>query len=249
MQRACKVTLKFTTIAKRLKIQALLRRYRSAVNFFIDMVWTGLKPRHQDLTDSLLSARYRQAALKQAVIIVETLKKTPTENKSKPVFDGTAILDQRHVAIEEGKGHFDLAVRISSLDIGNRMTILTKKTEVLNKWLSAPGAKLIQGCGLTEDAIILWVKISDLPVKKTGETIAVDVGINKLLVDSDGNSYGIEWKKLSHKIRRKQPGSKARKRACEERINFINNAVNQLPWNVQFQRRSTFARPAQIHQS
>jgi hypothetical protein len=39
MRRACKVTLKFATAAKRRKIAALLEAYRAAVNFYIRSLW------------------------------------------------------------------------------------------------------------------------------------------------------------------------------------------------------------------
>lgn len=230
MQRACKVTLKFVTESKRLRITALLRRYRAAVNFFIDFLWQGLPIKYQDLFDSPLSAPFRQAAYHQAQDIIKALKATPSKTQSKPVFNGTAILDRRHVRIEEGKNHFDLALRFSSLVKRDRITILTKKTEVLNKWLAVPGATLAKGCGLSDDEIILWIKLPDFPAKEEGKVIAIDVGINKLISDSDGNHYGTNWKELSNKIRRKKPGSNARKRSYEERNRFINQTVNQLPW-------------------
>jgi hypothetical protein len=35
------------------------------------------------------------------------------------------------------------------------VTIPTRKTGVLNKWLARPGARLVQGCALSENSIVV----------------------------------------------------------------------------------------------
>jgi IS605 OrfB family transposase len=233
VQRAAKVTLKFTTQAKRDKLAALLRRYRSAVNFFIGRLWADIETTYHDLTDSRLSARYRSAALRQADNIVVTTRKAcaATGNTStKPHFTGTAILDAKFITIEAGTGHFDLAIRISSLVNGERIVVLTKATRVLNKWLAVPGAKLIQGCGLADDHLVLWASVGDEAPKEEGYSIGIDIGVNKLISTSEEEHFGTDFKDICDKLRRKKPGSAGHRRACAERKNFINRTVNQLAW-------------------
>ena len=237
MYRACKVTLKFATSKKRRAIFALLSRYRSVVNFYIQSLWVCPgwldKATLARCSDTELSTRYRATALKQALDIVSATKKSAialNTTASCPSFSGPATFDAKLVTIEEGKGSFDLVVRLSSLIPYKRLTIPTRKTAVLNKWLQQPLAKLIQGCALSEDSLVLWVKLPDLPVKTKGKTLAVDIGLNKLLSDSDGRYYGREFKKIRDKIRSSKPKSKARYRHFAERTNYINWTVNQLPF-------------------
>lgn len=237
MRRACKVTLKFTNARKRKAIAALLYRYRAAVNFYIKSLWKQAGGLNAEtlarLQTTKLSARYRSQALKQALDVVIATKRAAKAQKiraGRPVFRGSAILDAKFVSVEEGRGSFDLVIRLSSLVPGKKITIPTKRTAVLNKWLSRQGAKLVQGCALSENGIVLWVELP-APVRKTkGKTLGVDIGMNKLLSDSAGKHYGQDVKDILAKIRRRKPGSKGKQRAFRERENHINRIVNQLPW-------------------
>ena len=237
MKRACKVTLKFATKSKQRQVFALLQSYRSAVNFYIKSLWSVKRQKDADtlslLKNSRLSERYKQAALNQAYDMVISTKKSAKAlgvKCSKPVFKGNAILDSRHVTLEQGKGSFDLVLRLSTLVKGRRIVIPTKHTSMTRKWLKIPGSKFIQGCSLSEGGITLWIEIPSLPDKQEGKTLGIDLGTNKLIADSDGNFYGTDFKKISAKIRRKKFKSKSRTRALAERDNFINRTVNQLPW-------------------
>jgi len=237
MRRAIKVTLKFATAKKRRAINALLSRYRSAVNFFIASLWNSRgkldKATLARLPYTPLSARYKSQALKQALDIVvttRTIAKATGKPANVPVFHGSAVLDSKFVNVEPSDGSFDLIVRISSLVDRQRITVPTRKTAVANKWLAVGGSMWIQGCALSEDSLILWVEVPDATLKTTGRVLAVDVGINKLLSDSDGNHYGRTFKVIRDKILRSKPKSNARYRHYRERTNYINRTVNQLPW-------------------
>jgi len=238
MRRACKVTLKFANVRKRSGIAALLCRYRAAVNFYIRSLWDS--PGKLDATTltrlqvTELSARYKSQALKQALETVVATKKSAKaigKQASCPVFRGSSVLDAKFVSVEAGRGSFDLVVRLSSLIPGQRITIPTKRTAVLNRWLSVPGATLIQGCALSERGIVLWVDIPEPQLKATGRTVGIDIGMNKLLSDSSGAHYGRDMKSILAKIRRRLPRSNGRRRACAERENYINRTINHLPWD------------------
>ncbi|MCI0388475.1 MAG: transposase [Acidobacteria bacterium] len=239
MKRAAKVTLQFVTSSKRQKIAALLEAYRAAVNFYIRSLWENPgkldKATLARLKQTRLSERYKSQALKQAIEIVIATKKSAKEldiPATCPIFKGAAVLDAKFVTIEEGQGSFDLAIKLSVLRKGERLTIPTKRTAVLNKWLDEPSAQLIEGCALSENSLILWVEFPEAEVKLEGEVLAVDLGVNKLLSDSKGNHYGKEFKKVRDKIKRRKPGSKGRARAFRERENLINRTINQLPWGA-----------------
>jgi putative transposase len=83
---------------------------------------------------------------------------------------------------------------------------------------------------LSEDFLILWVEIPDLPVKTTGTDIGMDVGLNKLLAFSDRTSLGHVIKSLCQKVARREPGSNGKFQARKERDEYINHTLNQIPW-------------------
>jgi IS605 OrfB family transposase len=237
MRRAVKVNLAFATQEKRRQINALMEAYRAAVNFYIRSLWNDRgkldKATLARLKSTRLSERYKSQALKQALEIVVATKKGAKElgvTATCPIFNGSAVLDAKFVSVEEGEGSFDLAVRLSTLKKGKRITILTKKTVVFNNWNDWPASRLIQGCALSEDSLILWFEIPE-SIKADGSVLGVDIGVHKLISDSNGEHYGREFKKVRDKIRRRKPGSKSRTRAFKERENLINRTINQLPLN------------------
>ena len=152
MRRAVKITLNLATQSKRSKIDVLLEAYRAAVNFYIRSLWNAYgrldKETLARLDHTRLSARYKSQALKQALeTVVATRKAAKVIKKyvSVPQFNGSATLDAKFVTIEEGRGSFDLVIRLSTLNSGQRIVLPTRKTRILNKWLAYPGARLIQG--------------------------------------------------------------------------------------------------------
>ena len=237
MQRAVKLSLDFITKTKRRQIDALLESYRGAVNFYIRSLWHERgkldKGTLARIESTRLSERYKSQALKQALEIVVATKQSAKELgvvASRPIFSGAAVLDAKFVTIEEGKRSFDLAVRLSTLNKGHRITILTRKTKPFHKWASLPLAKLIQGCALREDSIIIWFELPDLPAKMTGEVLGVDIGVNKLISDSNGNHYGREFKQIREKIKRRKPASEGKRAAYEERKHYLDASVKSLPF-------------------
>ena len=185
MRRAIKISLKFITDSKRQKISTLLESYRSAVNFYIKSLWNKKgkldKETLSRLQNTRLSERYKSQALKQSIDIVTSTRKAAKLKHKKvnvPVFRGGAILDSKFVTIEQGKGTFDLMIKLSTLKKGSRIWLPCKKTSIFNKWISRPCSKIIQGCELREDYIVVWVNIPDFPQKESGKIIGVDIGIN-----------------------------------------------------------------------
>lgn len=238
MKRACKLTLKFVTQSKLEKINNLIAEYRRVVNFYIQSLWNNPGGLNKETlvrcSNTRLSSRYKSQALKQALEIVISTKKAAKLIKkyvTMPVFNGALTLDAKFVTLEDGRGSFDFVVKLSTLQKGRRITLPTKKYSKLNKWLSFPNAKLIQGCSLSENKLIVWVEIPDQELKTEGNVLGIDIGINKLISTSDGEHLGTEFKIIRDKIKRRKPNSKNRKQSCKERENYINEQVNKLPWN------------------
>lgn len=235
MRRAVKVSLAFATQEKRRQINALMEAYRAAVNFYARSLWHTRgkldKATLARLKSTRLSERYKSQALKQALEMVIATKKSAKElgiKASCPIFNGSAVLDAKFVTVEEGQGSFDLVVRLSTLQKGKRITIPTRKTAPFNKWSEWPGSELIQGCALSEDSLILWFEIPE-EVKIVGSVLGLDIGVHKLISNSNGDHYGTEFKTVRDKIRRRKPGSKNRAQSFAERENLINRTINQLP--------------------
>lgn len=225
----------YCTKEKRNKIKAIIRRYRACVNLFIDYIWLNRaiskldKQTLQSVQFPDLTERYKSNALKQALQICKS--KT---TKTKPVFHGFPVLDAKFVEIKPNKTStkFDLWIRLSTLKRGNRIEIPTKKHAQLNKWLI--NGDLIQGCELRPDGFIVWVEIDKIENNDIGINklkIGIDIGMNKLISTSLGDKFGTEFNKINEKILRKQKNSNGYKRAIAEKKNYINQTVNQLPWN------------------
>jgi IS605 OrfB family transposase len=221
----------YCTEKKKSKIEALIYAYRSAVNFYLKFDDLKLdKSNLALLQDTNLSERYKSNALKQAIGIQKSfINKKENEGKiANFKFEGFPILDAKFVNIQTGNNSFDLWIKLSTLANRKRILIPTKKHKRFNYW-QAKG-KLIQGCELHVDKIIVWFEVEK--TYKNGSNVGVDLGMNKLITTSDGEFIGEDFKNIIDKITRKKRGSKSYKRALIERDNYINYCVNQLPWNI-----------------
>lgn len=252
IRRACKVTYKYVTAKKRHEIRLLLEAYRGCVRRFINVLWQmptqefSLDAETLALvTEGRLSERYKSNALKQAIEIVTSTRKAVEATGQKascPHFTGDAILDGKFVNIEDKKtcpgDPFDLVIRLSTLKKNKRITILTNRTKPLNKWLSRPNARLVEGCSLSEDWLTLWVEepapfIPWAPGPEA-KVYGGDLGMRKLLtVKNDRGAVaflGRQYWALQNDIRRCKPGSKARERLLRERDHVIGRVLNAIPW-------------------
>ena len=240
LQRAVKVSLQWIGPKDRRRLSALLQAYRAAVNFFVRLLWRDSSlgfttQTSKRLVRTRLSGRYRDQALKQAWELVSATRKSAAALgvvAGRPFFRGMAILDAKFVDVEEVEGEHDLLVRLSSLKKGERLALPTKGTRVLRKWLSRPGARLVQGAGLGDDALLtLWVELPKPALRLEGPVLGVDVGVRHLLATSDGMFLGSDFRDVRDKVKRRKPGSKGRGRARRERDDLICGAVKRLPWS------------------
>ena len=65
-------------------------------------------------------------------------------------------------------------------------------------------------------------------IKKTGQPVGFDIGVNKLLADSNSNFYGQELKQIYKKIRSKENESKNKFQTIVHRNNEINRVLNSI---------------------
>jgi hypothetical protein len=240
IRRAVKVSLKWVAVKDRRRIAALSQAYTAAVRFFVQLLWaepgaTFSTTTSKRLVRTRLSARYRDQALKQAVEIVASTKKSGRAlgvAPGRPFFRGMAVLDAKFVSVEQKEDdEHDLVIRLACLKKGKPLALRSRRTGVLKKWLARPGARLVAGCGLgAGDLLTLWVEFP-APTKRTeGPVLGVDVGVTKLLATSNGQFLGTEFRAVGDKVRRRKPGSKGRQRARRERDDLICASTRRLPW-------------------
>jgi hypothetical protein len=174
LRRACRLSLKFATAKKRHEIGRMLEAYRGGVNFYVGSLSQNPGALDQKTLARLPAERTRlqsmqkDQALCQARAIVSSTRRSAKvlgAQPGRPRFTGMAVLCHG-VTIEPGRGSFDLVVRLSTLRPRERITIPTRKTRVLNKWLARPGARLVQGSALSENSIIMWVEFPEPPARK-----------------------------------------------------------------------------------
>lgn len=241
LRRAVKVSLRWIGPRDRRRISALVEAYRGAVNFFVRLLWrepdaTFSTATSERLKRTRLSTRYRDQALKQAVELVSSTRKSARAlgiEAGLPRFRGSAILDAKFVDVRllSGAEH-DLEIRLSCLARGKRLRLPSRRTRVLKKWLRKAGARLVQGAGLDDsDRLTLWVEVPAPEKRAHGEVLGVDVGVTRLLATSEGQFLGTGFRSVRDKIRRRRPGSRGRRRARRERDQLICEATRRLPWD------------------
>jgi IS605 OrfB family transposase len=238
MQRAVKVSLRFVTARKRRCLDHLLRRLRKLTNRYLRHIWDQGGQLDAATLNAVpcpcLSYRQRSDCLKYALEIIASTRASAQalgKQASCPRLRRSFKFSSLTATIEPGKRSFNYVLKVSSTIPGQRLVLPFKSHKRLRYWLNQPGAKLLNGCILQGDRAVLWIKLPDQPEKDEGDRLGIDLGYNKLLVDSDGQTYGTDIKRLCEKVRRKGPGSAGKRRAQAERRDYINRAVKQLPWD------------------
>lgn len=236
MIRKTTLNLNHANIGKQQTLRDISTEYNRVVNLCIDYLWeqqqfSGSFVKDTSWIDTWLSARMKQCAAKQALAIVKSQRKK--QKKTTPVFTRlTMELDSRFVTIEQEVNSFDCWITLSS--IGKKLTlhIPTKKHAHVNDF-PEHGWTLKKSIRIRVNANGFWADVSfqkQSPIpKKTGKVTGFDIGYKKLLVDSDGQQFGNEFEQYAEKIARKQQGSKGFLRSLQERNQFVNKTVNELP--------------------
>lgn len=237
MIRAVKFPLKHLTARKRRCLEALLREYRTAVQFYVNVLWAGGRIQtstQKQYAGGQLRYDHKTSALRSAFFCVSTTRKAAKatgRKPSRPRMRGALRLTKHICRCELGKGSFDYILRITSLRKGRRLIIPFNGHRRLNHWLAKPGARILNGGIIGKDCFWLYVDVPTQPTRTKGKSLGVDVGYNKLLATSDGKFYGRGIKDVCGKVWRRKPGSKGKRCARMERDQYINRIVKQLPWN------------------
>jgi len=234
LKRSLKFSLNEGNPDKIFALEKLYDEYIETVNIFIEKLFNK-----QELSEvflksltSPLSYRYRQCAKRQAFKIYKSWCRNKKKGE-KPVLKGSIILDYRFIEIQKSKKSFDYWAKIATLNKGKPILIPFKSYDYANKYFN--NWKLVSGGRLQKRDngwFCLLTFEKETPQKKEeGKVIGVDIGIKKLIVDSNRKEYGKKIEFLLDKIQRKIQGSKAFERTLKERDYYVDKTVKELPLN------------------
>lgn len=233
MIRSLKFNLNLSNMNKKKQLDNLWVLYKQTIQDYLDRLFSN-----QDLSEDYiksynnqLSYRYKQCAKRQSFKIFKCWCRNKKKGE-KPIFNGAITLDNRFISVQDSKNSFDYWIKISTSEKGKPILVPVKSYNYANKyfgtWTLIKGGKLIK----TKKgwSLILSFEKETYKKKNIGKFIGIDIGIKKLIVDSDGKEYGKNIERLMDKIQRKQQGSKAFERALKERDCYINKTVKELPF-------------------
>jgi IS605 OrfB family transposase len=234
MKWSLKFSLNNGNRSKLESMDALYDIYVTLVNHYLHLLpqrnATILRKEEVQAADPHLSARYKQCAARQAMMIWKVWRRTWQRGCQLPVFSGAMQLDQRFLEVEAGENSFDYWIKMSTPTKGKCVHIPFRSYDYANHyfkhWKLRKGGKL-QKIGV-HWFLNLCFETPTPPLRETGDVKGIDIGYRKLIAPSDGNFLGREIPRLAEKIARKQAGSKRWKRATTEMQHYVNHVVKQL---------------------
>lgn len=238
MLRKTSCALKFSTASKRAKIEKLFAEHERYVNAIIEALWEKRKlyRKHKFLDKSTLDAcpTWLSARMKQAVgkSVLEILRsQTNKDGKDfKPVFKGNVIeLDERFGDLQNSSNSFDYWLHLQSLGDKIILDLPIKSHKHFLKfagWRRKKSLRLRRTNG--KFYADFFFEMPDLPKKENGETIAFDLGINKLITTSHGERLGTNLKPLIQKLHRRKQKSRNWFQTISEIKNYISMSVKQF---------------------
>lgn len=216
MLRKSSCALKFSTKAKRDKIESLFTEHARFTNVLLETLWDKRKlyQKHKFLDKTVLesqttwlSARMKQAIGKRVLEMMRS-QTNKTGKDYKPVFKGNTIeLDERFGELQTSDNSFDYWLHLQSLG-GIIIDLPIKSHKHFMKFAGWQRKKAI--ClRRTNNKFYadFFFEMPDLPKKSEGETVAFDLGINKLISTSRGEIIGENLKYLIQKLNRRKQKS------------------------------------------
>jgi len=152
---------------------------------------------------------------------------------SKPNIDKVEPeLDSRFVNIDlDNRTSFDGWLTITSIGNKEKIVLPFKKSKHFNKLLKNGIIK--KGVRLSNKTITLTFDIVKPIMKKSGETVGIDIGQVAVLSVSNGytskkDKHGHDLTSITNRLSRRRKGSNSFKRTVEHRKNHIHWSINQL---------------------
>ena len=237
VHRSSKCSLKFTTEAKRLKLQSILEEYGKVVNHFIDLFWTKT-PKKAELLKTIvdspitwLSFRLRQVAAREAIDMVLSSKNKQDERARtfKPKHYGRSMHVSSAIAsLKKSKKakSFDGWLHLASIGKRTILDLPIKFHQHFNR-LAIMGRRL-ESYIIHLDYVQFCFQVETGKKKTKGKNVGLDSGINTLATLDDGTKLGKDIKDLVEKVKRKKHGSKKQKKARRALRQKMDEIAKQL---------------------
>jgi IS605 OrfB family transposase len=235
--RSSRHSIKFTTSHKREVLFNFIEEYSKVVNLFIDIFWEKQIPKREinkpiiDLTknQTWITYRARKVASYEAIGMVLSELNKEKLVYTKPHHNGKRIHAYEDIAkIEFSKNskHFDCWVHLHSIGKKISLDIPIKLHRHFHK-LVAKG-RLMTSCIISKKDIQLCFGIITEPKKELNKIIALDTGMNNLLVSNEGQFFGKNFISKIKNIVRKQKGSKNQQSARKATKHYIDEVVKEV---------------------
>ena len=237
--RSAKVRFQHINVGKVKAVHALMDEYAAVCNAYVRLFWEmgELPAIHRvstELVNSILhpwfTYRIKRVAADEALSLVIAARACASRVCQAPVIpihNGKVMrLNTLVVGIEDCTGCFDFVVVIKWVGKRMKLTLPFNRHYHMNRFLQE-GWTQLTSVSVFRDHIQLFFSKE---VGKVGGRAALgaDVGINKLVVTSDGAQYGVQTKDLIAKVRRKQFKSKSYYRAKTQLKEYINVTIKQM---------------------
>ena len=217
------------------KLNSLFAFWKEEVNKKIDIFWKFDKISGPYCpTKYALGGRLIRDASTKAWQIAKGAKRTKAE---KPIFKGNEVdLNSMSIKLLDLQTkEFDLWVKVTHLERGNRLTLPCKKTGILNKALEI--GKLKQSAKIIKVKTNYYLQVPvELPEtrKENDRNIGIDVGLNNTVATSDGKFYGQNIRDLRIRTKhRKYNGLSASKQALNKIANELVNVYSNTDFAVE----------------
>jgi len=236
---------KWLTAKKKQEIETLISNHSKIVNKFIEKYEEQIPEKRKfDLlkkecihsTEEEFPARLIKNAFSEGYGMVLGAKRLAEKTKKKyvrPTHNGNKITlseTNAEISVSPETKAFDMNVTIYCIGNKQKISIPLKRNEQFN-YLNSIGT-LNKTIILSPTYVLFSFEIITDKKKLEGNLLGIDVGINNLLTDSNGNFYGQEYSNLIEKLNRKKKCSKAYYRAKEELKEFINRIIKLLPFQT-----------------
>lgn len=221
IKRSTTTSLKFSNKYKLDSFRYIFRLYKELVNSYINILWdipetheeTWIPKNIQKSIPTKLSAVLQQKAGAEALRTIKSQMNNKKKQKIKPIYNSKTLeLDQRSVVFLENDSSFDQFIKFKSLGMKIIFSCPVKFHAhylIYEDWIKKKTVYIINRRG---HFFIKFIFEKDIEEKETEKKLGIDIGIRKLMTDSEGNKYGTGINPLIQKIRRKKHGSKAHKK-------------------------------------
>lgn len=267
MSKICRIAIYKPKLANNYKQKLLVNPialYQTELKKLIDMyLYQDNVPKFakKEITDNInLPSRLSQVCAKQASAIVRSIhEKVKLANKShnkqkyqKEILDKfndkqikidvksvNIELDSRFIDIQQNKSSklCDYWIKITSFPKGS-FYIPLKLTKNMTKLISSGFVMQTNHIRIHSDGRIGIFFEKDKPIKNVGFVAGCDIGRNKIIAVSNGNTEtthktGRLTKDIIEKLNNRKQTSKAHVKTRKELINQINYSVkNDIPWDL-----------------